>query len=44
MALVLVVLAIALLVMTRRVLRALWSRAQPWAVPRPVSTEVLPPD
>ena len=43
-ALVLVVLAIALLIMTRRVLKALWNRAQPWAVPRPVSTEVLPPD
>ena len=43
-ALVLVVLAIALLVMTRRVLKALWSRAQPWAVPRPISTEAHPPD
>ena len=38
-ALVLVVLAVTLLVMARRVLKALWSRSQPWAVPRPVKGE-----
>lgn len=43
-ALVLVVLAVVLLVMARRVLKALWSRSQPWAVPRPAPTDVLPPD
>ena len=47
-ALGLLVLAIVLLMMTRRVLRQLWSRAQPWAVPRdtPVprdSSGKLPP-
>ena len=41
-ALVLVVLAVTLLVMARRVLKALWSRSQPWAVPRPVKGDVPP--
>ena len=41
-ALVLAALAIALLVMARRVLKQLWSRSQPWAVPRPVEGDVPP--
>jgi len=35
----LLVLVIGLLVMARRVLKALWARSQPWAVPRPVPKE-----
>ena len=39
-------LAIALLVMARRVLKQLWSRSQPWAVPRnaPVPRDAPAPD
>ena len=43
-AIVLVILAIALLLLTRRVLKALWTRSQPWAVPRPGPGETPPPD
>jgi len=41
---ILVILAVMLLVLTRRVLKALWARSQPWAVPRPAPGETLPPD
>ena len=45
-AVVLLGLAIALLVMARRVLKQLWSRSQPWAVPRnaPVPRDASAPD
>ena len=39
---VLLVLAIVLLALARRVLKALWARSQPWAVPRPAPGD-LPP-
>ena len=41
---VLLVLAVTLLVMARRVLKALWSRSQPWAVPQPNPGKTLPPE
>ena len=43
LALGLAALAIALLLLARKAIKALWSRSQPWAVPRDAPTDLPPP-